>query len=557
MADSDVMRPESKTPHMEQPNVRRFWAGQVLLIGYLTSPLLWQIVALGPQSLSDSLVLFNVTATVLWISLALSWTRRPLSFYVLAFPLFVTTAIDLFLLGTFGSRLSSGYIMIMLTDHGDAGEFFSAYAAQVAVVACVCIVTYVTGLAAVSAHRKRRATRLGLLILTALLCLYGATLARGLQRGIGLETTLLDLAGHEFSTPMGAVFQSALAARIEQVNGHLREQRAKFKCGAKRASKDKNSVFVWVVGESSRPANWSLFGYSRDTTPKLRASPGIVPLQDMLTTAPHTAVAVPSMLSLSPINHWSDVLANASIVECFNEVGFKTYWLSAQDADSWAGVIPQVAAEAKRRRYLDHGLDGALLPMLDEALADNPRGDLFIVLHTKGSHFEYARRYPAGFAQFGTPRGDYRQQLVDAYDNSVLYTDWFVDQIIGRLRERGGVSALFYASDHGENLLDDSRRLLGHAIGTRYDLQAAAFVWLSPELRTRHPDEARRLELNAAAQLSLSNLPHSMLDIAGIRTSHWNESMSVFSPKFEERSRQYLLRGQLLDERSGDTRPSQ
>ena len=147
-------------------------------------------------------------------------------------------------------------------------------------------------------------------------------------------------------------------------------------------------IYVLVIGESSRPQNWSLFGYPRDTTPRLRQTPGVVPLSDMLTTAPHTAVAVPSMVSLEPIERWSSIVAEKSIVQAFNEVGFKTYWLSAQAADSWAGLIPQIAAEATRRRYFDSGYDGAMLPELRAILADATADEkVFIVLHTKGSHF--------------------------------------------------------------------------------------------------------------------------------------------------------------------------
>ncbi len=165
--------------------------------------------------------------------------------------------------------------------------------------------------------------------------------------------------------------------------------------------------------------------------------PGLVPLPHMLTTAPHTAVAVPSMVSLQPIERWSAVLAQKSIVEAFNEVGFKTYWLSAQAADSWAGLIPQIAAEATRRRYFDSGYDGALLDEFRSILAHaNADEKLFIVLHTKGSHFEYARRYPPGFSRFETSPPTRRQLLVDEYDNSIVYTDWFLSTAIAQLAQQ-------------------------------------------------------------------------------------------------------------------------
>lgn len=89
------------------------------------------------------------------------------------------------------------------------------------------------------------------------------------------------------------------------------------------------------------------------------------------------------------------------------------------------------------------------------------------MLHTKGSHFEYARRYPPEFARFGSSGGSRQQNVVDEYDNTVLYTDWLLSELIATLTQRGGASAVFFASDHGENLLDDERQLLGHGIGNR------------------------------------------------------------------------------------------
>ena len=97
--------------------------------------------------------------------------------------------------------------------------------------------------------------------------------------------------------------------------------------------------------------------------------------------------------------------AQKSVVSAFNEAGFKTYWLSTQDVDGWSGLVPHVAAEAATVRYFSQSFDGVLLNEFREILDKEPRGNskLFIVLHTKGSHFDYKRRYPLEFAHFLTP----------------------------------------------------------------------------------------------------------------------------------------------------------
>jgi heptose-I-phosphate ethanolaminephosphotransferase len=256
----------------------------------------------------------------------------------------------------------------------------------------------------------------------------------------------------------------------------------------------------------------------------------------MLTTAPFTTVAVPSMLSLRPITDWNSILAQRSIVSAFREAGFMTYWLSSQEADSWSGVNSRVAAEAKHVRYFDRAFDSALLNEFRTVLdASAPGEKLFLVLHSLGSHFEYSRRYPPAFARFKSAGSTRRDQLVDSYDNSVLYTDWFLGEIISTLSNRNAI--LFYASDHGENLLDDGSQLLGHAIGNQFDLRTAAFVWNSQSLRSKLPKMSKQVLAHAGAKLSVSNLPHSLLDLAGIEAEGLDRSMSIFSSNFTEKER--------------------
>ncbi len=524
--------------------------GLLVLLAYLGSPLVWQAWLAGRTGWGDPLLLFNAGATLVWMALAHFACRRPFWLHLALLPLYLTTAVDLFLLGTFGARLSSGYVIIALTDYADAGEFLSAYARPVSASVLAFLACYSLGMFMIRRWRTAGSPAVAALLGLALAGLYGSGVALGMRAGGGtIQQAFLDLAGHENSAPMGVVFQTALALKVSATNAELRARRTGFSFRATRLPDLNDEVIVWVVGESARPMNWSLFGYARDTTPELRGIKGTIALPNMLTTAPHTSVAVPSMLSLRPVTDWKSILAQPSIAKAFGEVGFKTYWLSAQAADSWAGVIPQMAAEAARRRYFEQGHDGALLPELQTILDTEPMGSkLFIVLHTKGSHFEYAGRYPPEFAHFNRSGGTRRDRIVDSYDNSVLYTDWFLSRVIDMLSKRNTHAALVYASDHGENLLDDERQLLGHALGTRYDLSTAAFMWFSQAMSRDHAQQLTNARRNAASALSLSDLPHSLLDFAGIQTRELDLRRSVFSDTFVEHPRSYIVRGDLRRE---------
>jgi heptose-I-phosphate ethanolaminephosphotransferase len=170
------------------------------------------------------------------------------------------------------------------------------------------------------------------------------------------------------------------------------------------------------------------------------------------------------------------------------------------------------------------------------------------VLHTKGSHFDYKRRYPPEFAHFVTQQGTKRNKIVDTYDDSILYTDWFLSELISILSARNSHTALLYASDHGENLLDDDRQLLGHTKGTKYDLSTSSFIWVSEGVRQRHPNWVSNAVQNAALPLSLSNLPHSVLELADIRVPAMDPQMSIFSPTFVLHPRSYLQGGAIRPE---------
>jgi glucan phosphoethanolaminetransferase (alkaline phosphatase superfamily) len=192
-------------------------------------------------------------------------------------------------------------------------------------------------------------------------------------------------------------------------------------------------------------------------------------------------------------------------------LGSKSFWLSTQENDGWGGSIPAIAQEAKPRRFFDTAYDGALLPELNKAIEASASADrTLIVLHTKGSHWQSRKRYPSSFDKFGSSQLSEKELIVAQYDNSVLYTDWLLHQIITRLALAKAPSMVMYTSDHGENLLDDERKLLGHALGNEFDLQTTGLFWVSDEMRSAARRALQLAEKNAQSPLSLSNVPHSL-----------------------------------------------
>jgi glucan phosphoethanolaminetransferase (alkaline phosphatase superfamily) len=530
-------------------SVVRTFAPRCALLGmwlFLFSPLVVQALQGENATRFDKSFLFSVATTLLWAGTLHFSSRRPFALHLILLPLYVTTGIDLFLMSTFGNRLSSGYVLLALTNDTSMGDFLATYKTPVVVILAVTAGIYITAMFAIRRLALKPLRKISAACLMLLLAGYSAMIARSLESGSTFEQAALEVAGYEASVPVGGIFQSGLALYMFNQEAKYRTVREQHHFGAKSIRDNSGEVYVMVIGESSRANNWSLLGYGRNTNPSLSSSPGIIGLPNMLSTAPSTNDAVPSMLSPWPITDQRGILSHRSVVSAFAEAGFTTHWLSTQRVDGWSGALPGLAAEAEHTRYFDQSFDGALLEPFKAILASAAKGEkILIVLHINGSHFVYARRYPENFAHFHSDHAAHRQQLIDEYDNSILYTDWLLGKFIGALDAAHRPAALLFASDHGENLMDDKAGLLGHGIGTAYDLHPAAFVWASDALRMSRPQIWSTARGNAGAKLSSANLPHSLLDLAGIQIPELNRSLSIFSPAFTTRDRWYIADNKL------------
>ncbi|MEJ7806236.1 MAG: phosphoethanolamine transferase, partial [Telluria sp.] len=261
----------------------------------------------------------------------------------------------------------------------------------------------------------------------------------------------------------------------------LGERNSKFTFGARQATPDAEpEVVIMVIGESSRYDRWSLNGYQRETNPLLSKETNLVMLPDVITSVSATRLSVPVMISRKPaIKSLKDGFAEKSFLTAYKEAGFKTYWLSNQvtfgEFDTPVSVF---AKEADVIQFLNLGgftnnsnFDQILFGPVKSALAD-PAKKKLIVLHTLGSHWNYSHRYPKAFDRwqpslFGVDKPVYtntkiKPLLNNSYDSSILYTDWFLANVIGMLKQAPRRSALLYMSDHGQTLYANKCDLAFH-----------------------------------------------------------------------------------------------
>lgn len=329
-----------------------------------------------------------------------------------------------------------------------------------------------------------------------------------------------------------------------------------FKFGAQQANAlDMPQIVVMAIGESSRYDRWSLNGYKRETNPLLKKEANLVSLSNVVTAVSATRLSVPILVSRKPARQSLQAgFSEKSFLTAFKEAGFKTYWLSNQMSfGQFDTPISVFAKEADVTQFLNLGgftnnssYDEILLAPLRAAIKDRSKKKL-IVLHTLGNHWNYSHRYPSEYDKwqpslFGIINPAYtdvamKSQLNNSYDNSILYTDWFLSQVISELKTSEQVATMMYVSDHGQTLYDGSCKLAFHGHNTQFEFHVPALIWYSSLYRATHPAKVNQLLKNRRAKLATENIFHSLLDMADIRYSTEQLEWSFLNRKFKHHKR--------------------
>ncbi|MDB5797259.1 MAG: phosphoethanolamine transferase [Paucimonas sp.] len=366
----------------------------------------------------------------------------------------------------------------------------------------------------------------------------------------------LDAAVFGRSWPFGLAMPAHEFYKERKYLAELADRSKAFKFGASQAGAAQTpQVVVMVLGESSRFDRWSLNGYRRETNPLLKREANLVSLADMVTAVSATRLSVPVILSRKPATQSLKAgFSEKSFMTAYKEAGFKTYWLSNQMSfGQFDTPVSVFAKEADVVQFLNPGgytdrssLDSALLDPLKAALRD-PAPKKLLVLHSLGNHWNYSHRYPKEFDKwqpslFGVKDPAYtdlalKASLNNSYDNSILYTDWFLSQVIASLKGRAEMTSMMYVADHGQTLYDGSCDLAFHGHNTQYEFHVPALVWYSDQYKETFPEKVSRLQRNRRAKLATENVFHSLLDMSDIRYASEQLDRSLFSNQLRRHKR--------------------
>lgn len=340
-------------------------------------------------------------------------------------------------------------------------------------------------------------------------------------------------------TPAGVVWSTA-AVLAADARGAARPRQPiglDATPGASWAARRKPLVLVVVVGETARAANWGLSGAPRQTTPQLAGLP-VVNFAQVSSCGTNTEVSLPCMFAPVGRRDYDEarIRGEQSLLHVLARAGVAVHWRDNQSGCK--GVcdgLPAETVEALNPPGLcagGHCLDEGLVQDLDRRL-DGASGTQLWVLHMLGNHGpSYFRRYPAAFAKFQPEcrDDDLRrcsiEEIVNAYDNALLYTDHVLAGAIRALQARAGTvdSALLYVSDHGESLGEQGLFLHGmpYAIAPRMQTQVPMVMWASAGFEAASGLRGGCLdaELRRRAQQPAShdNLFHTVLGLLDVRT---------------------------------------
>jgi len=304
-------------------------------------------------------------------------------------------------------------------------------------------------------------------------------------------------------------------------------------------SDSQRELIIFVAGETARADRFSLNGYEKETNPLLEKEE-VVSLTNFWSCGTSTAISLPCMFSIYKADEFSNSKAQTTenVLDVLSKAGVNVLWLDNNSGSK--GVADRVLYKSYNSKEVnpicdaecrDVGMLEAVQPYIDE----HTQGDILIVLHQMGTHGPaYYKRYPAEFRKFSPVcqtnelKDCTREELDNAYDNAILYTDYFLSRVINLLKQNKDQfeTAMFYVSDHGESLGENGLYLHGLPDFIAPDAQrhVPAILWFGMNFDDVNIDI---IAAERDKRYTHDNIFHTLLGFMEINTSIYDKSMDI------------------------------
>ncbi len=516
-----------------------------LLIWFLITAMIPNFVLAATESYCGWSILAGLLMPLGFYMLLLAPIRRTGVPVLLNVWVMILCSFQIVLLYLFGNSIiaTDMFTNLLTTNPGEASELLSNISPAIAIVVVIYAPTLVY--AVYAAHKRYRITR----------PMRHKTLCWGF--GLFAAGTLMlipaYLAGHrrvflKEVFPANVLYNLRLCLSEQKRIKNYEESSENFTYNAVRSDNPKTrEIYVYMIGEASRASSWQMYGYERETNPLLSKREDIHIFRNVLTQSNTTHKSVPLFLSSVGAANRAELYDRKGLADLFSETGFKTYFISNQSPQG--AMVDLLANEADERIYIGAPrYDWQLLSMMRRIIESDNDADLLFILHCYGSHFSYYERYPREFAKF-VPDDEVSikksnvPMIINAYDNSIVYTDAVINEIIEYLSSLDACASLLYCSDHGEDILDDKRGRFLHASPTvtYWQIHVPSLVWFSQDYLHRYPERAEAAEGNRWAAATTHSMFHTIADIASIRSPYIDESVSLVNADFDKSAPRYYL----------------
>ncbi len=284
-----------------------------------------------------------------------------------------------------------------------------------------------------------------------------------------------------------------------------------------------DTYVVFILGETARWDHMGLLGYQRDTTPQLSKERNLVAFRGQsCDTSTKLSMRCMFVREGGAENNPQRTLKEQNIFNVLRSLGFtselfamqsEVWFYNSINANNYSFREMIASEEHNEGKSVD---DMLLVDEVKGSLARYPKGKHLIVLHTKGSHYLYSMRYPRSYARYqpecmGVDASCSREQLINAFDNSVLYTDTFIKNVLDQVRDKKAL--VFYASDHGESI-DENYHLHGtpRDVAPPEQFRSPMLVWASDKFLAQPQNTQLFEQLKAQQRVGATHRHEALFD---------------------------------------------
>ncbi|MBA0183228.1 phosphoethanolamine transferase CptA [Pectobacterium versatile] len=533
--------------------------GWLLLYFWFFSCALQLVIVLtghsGTTGLRDSLLY-----SLLWLLLVFVFPARTrIISGVLGILLWSTSLIALGYYSIYKQEFSQSVMFVMFESNSkEAGEYVSQYF-SLKVLAILFFYTVIVGflwrkLRPVYLPLKYKVTACSLIVVV----LFGIPLYKKMHNE---GQSLVEASGYLASRMSTTAPWQYIAGYVEyrQQLGSMTEmlrQNAALPplANLKDANGNTPRTLVLVIGESTTSSRMSLYGYGRQTTPRLdalrKSDANLVVFNDVVTSRPYTIEILQQALTFADEQQPDLYLSKPSLMNMMKQAGYKTFWITNQQTMTKRNTLLTVFSQQTDEQFYMNNqrtqsarqYDDVVFAPFEKVLTD-PAEKKFIVVHLLGTHMKYKFRYPEEATQFvgreGIPDGvdDNDVEVYNDYDNAELYNDYVLETLIRSFEKTQPNGFLLYFSDHGEDVYETPpHNVLGRneTAPTRTMYTVPFILWTSPQWQKDHP-----IDYSPYVNRKYSNahLLHTWSTLAGLSYDLQEPEKSLVSPVFRESER--------------------